>query len=229
MKTLLVSSLISLTLLNSGLLYTPNVKIKDNNENELKQITAISDYKPKSWDLGITKVSPNLEKIKNDEIRKIEEQKKLDEENKLREAELGRLQEEERLAELEREATRNRIISAKLAAVIPVQQPESPTVVPSGNIQEYAKNRICQVFGCDQWDAFYFIINKESTWNYLAINSSSGAGGLCQALPFNKMATSGSDYKTNPNTQIEWCISYIQGRYKDPIGAKNFWIANYWF
>jgi Transglycosylase SLT domain len=227
MKTLLVSSLISLTLLNSGISYTPNVKIKEYNKNELKQIITVSDYKLRSSDLGVSKISSNLEKIKNTETLKIQEQRKLEEENRLREEEKNRVQEEERLAQLEREAAANRIVVAKLSA--PEPQYSAPTVVPSGNIQTYAKDRICQVFGCDQWDAFYFIINKESTWNYLAINSSSGAGGLCQALPFSKMATAGSDYRTNPNTQIDWCISYIQGRYRDPIGAKVFWNANNWF
>jgi Transglycosylase SLT domain len=227
MKAILVSSLISLTLLNSGLSYTPNAKIKEYNSNELKQITNVSDYKPRSSDLGISKISSNLEKIKNEESRKIEEQKKLEEENRLREEEKNRLAEEERLAKIEREAAAARAIPVKYVS----QQTQSPTpsVVPSGNIQAYAKDRICQVFGCDQWDSFYFIINKESTWNYLAINSSSGAGGLCQALPFSKMATAGSDYASNPNTQIEWCISYIQGRYKDPIGAKAFWNTHNWF
>ena len=33
------------------------------------------------------------------------------------------------------------------------------------------------------------------------------------------MATAGSDWKTNPQTQIRWGASYIKGRYKDPLGA----------
>jgi hypothetical protein len=227
MKTLLVSSLISLTLLNSGLTYTPNNKIKEYNNAELKQIISISDYKPRSLDLGISKISNNLEKIKNDENRKIEEQKKLEEENRLREEEKLRIDDEERRAKLEKEAANRAIVLAKLST--PSQPTQTPSVVPSGDIQGYAKERVCQVFGCDQWDAFYFIIFQESRWNYLAINPSSGAGGLCQALPFSKMASAGADYKSNPNTQINWCITYITERYKDPIGAKIFWNGHNWF
>ncbi|MBC7472497.1 MAG: transglycosylase SLT domain-containing protein [candidate division SR1 bacterium] len=230
MKTLLVSSLISLTLLNSGFSYAPNNKIKEYDNTELKQIIAISDYKPRSIDLGISKISSNLEKIKEDEARKIEEQKKIEEENRLREEERNRQIEEEKQAKSKQEiATANKIASMRQQSVVKAPEPAVSTVVPAGDLQAYAKNRVCEVFGCDQWDAYYYIIDKESHWNYLAINKSSGAGGLCQALPFSKMATAGSDYTTNPNTQTEWCISYIQSRYKNPLGAKAFWIANYWF
>lgn len=230
MKTLIVSSLISLTLLNSGFSHTPNNKIKEYDNAELKQIIAISGYRPRSLDLGISKISSNLEKIKNDETRKIEEQKRLEEENRLREEEKNRQIEEEKQAKAKQEATAaaNKIIAARQQAAV-APKPATNTVVPVGDLQSYAKNRVCEEFGCDQWDAYYYIIDKESRWNYLAINKSSGAGGLCQSLPFSKMATAGSDYTTNPNTQTEWCISYIRSRYKNPIGAKAFWTANYWF
>ena len=44
----------------------------------------------------------------------------------------------------------------------------------------------------------------ESGWNPLAANPSSGAYGIPQALPGDKMASAGSDWQTNPATQIEW-------------------------
>ena len=60
---------------------------------------------------------------------------------------------------------------------------------------------------------------RESGWNYKAYNSSSGAGGIPQALPMSKMAEAGSDYKTNPATQITWGLGYIKGRYGTPCKA----------
>ncbi len=36
-----------------------------------------------------------------------------------------------------------------------------------------------------------------------------------QALPGDKMASAGADWKTNPQTQIKWGASYIKGRYTD--------------
>lgn len=60
---------------------------------------------------------------------------------------------------------------------------------------------------------------RESTWNHLAENASSGAYGIVQSLPANKMASHGSDWRTNPQTQIAWGLDYIKGRYGNPCGA----------
>lgn len=60
---------------------------------------------------------------------------------------------------------------------------------------------------------------KESGWNHKARNPSSGAYGIPQALPGTKMKSAGSDWETNPATQIKWGLGYIKGRYGDPCGA----------
>jgi hypothetical protein len=60
---------------------------------------------------------------------------------------------------------------------------------------------------------------KESGWNHLASNGGSGAYGIPQALPGNKMAAYGDDWKTNPATQVKWGLSYIAGRYGTPCKA----------
>jgi uncharacterized protein YabE (DUF348 family) len=74
-----------------------------------------------------------------------------------------------------------------------------------------------------------YIITKESNWRPGAINSSSGAYGLCQALPGSKMATAGSDYLTNPVTQLRWCAGYAAGRYGGWQGAYNAWLVQSWW
>ncbi len=43
-------------------------------------------------------------------------------------------------------------------------------------------------------------------------NPSSGAYGIPQALPGEKMASAGADWQTNPATQINWGIGYIRRR-----------------
>lgn len=80
----------------------------------------------------------------------------------------------------------------------------------------------------DQIYADYIIYN-ESGWNYQATNSISGAYGLCQALPASKMADAGSDWQTNPQTQVEWCDMYATSRYGNWEDAYNFWITNHWW
>ena len=57
------------------------------------------------------------------------------------------------------------------------------------------------------------IITQESGWRANATNRSSGAYGIPQALPGSKMASAGSDWQTNPITQLRWMNSYVIGRY----------------
>nr|WP_202460451.1 transglycosylase SLT domain-containing protein [Streptomyces sp. SID1328] len=80
-----------------------------------------------------------------------------------------------------------------------------------------------------QYNAFSKIVAHESGWNVSAKNSSSGAYGLVQALPASKMSSAGSDWKTNPATQIKWGLDYMNSRYGSPAQAWNFWQANGWY
>ncbi|MBK3639980.1 MULTISPECIES: transglycosylase SLT domain-containing protein [Streptomyces] len=80
-----------------------------------------------------------------------------------------------------------------------------------------------------QYAAFSKIVEHESGWNVTATNSSSGAYGLVQALPGSKMASAGSDWKTNAKTQIKWGLDYMKSRYGSPTGAWAFWQANGWY
>jgi Transglycosylase SLT domain len=77
-----------------------------------------------------------------------------------------------------------------------------------------------------QWSCLLSLWNRESGWVYDAQNTASGAYGIPQALPASKMASAGSDYLTNPTTQIKWGLGYIQGRYGTPCGAWNSELAN---
>jgi hypothetical protein len=86
-----------------------------------------------------------------------------------------------------------------------------------------------QMMPSDQFQCFSNIVNHESGWNPSATNSSSGAYGLVQALPGNKMASAGADWQTNPATQIKWGLNYMKERYGSPCGAWNFWQQNSWY
>lgn len=70
-----------------------------------------------------------------------------------------------------------------------------------------------------EWNSLYALWMQESGFNDHATNPSSGAYGIPQSLPASKMASAGSDWQTNPATQIKWGLSYIKGRYGDPNGA----------
>ena len=78
-------------------------------------------------------------------------------------------------------------------------------------------------YGEDQYACFNNIIIRESNWLVGATNPSSGAYGLPQSLPGDKMASVASDWRDNPATQIIWGVSYMKSRYGSPCDAKTHW------
>lgn len=104
-------------------------------------------------------------------------------------------------------------------------KPEVEQPVVNSSPKQYALSRLGQT----QYNCFNNIVIKESGWNHTATNPSSGAYGLVQALPGSKMASAGSDWQTNPITQINWGISYMNDRYGSPCGAWSFWLNNHWY
>jgi hypothetical protein len=83
-----------------------------------------------------------------------------------------------------------------------------------------------QIVPSGQYQCFSNIVNHESSWNYQAVNPSSGAYGLVQALPGSKMSSAGADWRTNPATQIKWGLQYMNARYGSPCDAWAYWQAN---
>ena len=71
--------------------------------------------------------------------------------------------------------------------------------------------------------------SKESGWNHFALNPSSGAYGIPQALPGDKMASAGADWATNPETQIVWGLGYIEARYGSPCKAWGHSQQKNWY
>ena len=63
----------------------------------------------------------------------------------------------------------------------------------------------------------------ESHWNHRARNKRTGACGVPQAYPCNKMRDWGKaygvDYRSNPWPQIAWGLHYIDKRYGTPCKA----------
>jgi hypothetical protein len=97
-----------------------------------------------------------------------------------------------------------------------VPPPADPTAA-----QLDAKNMLAS-YGWDnttQWTCLYNLWERESTWNVYADNPTSGAYGIPQSLPGDKMAMFGSDWQTDPVTQIKWGLWYINGTYGTPCNA----------
>ncbi|MFD8787269.1 transglycosylase SLT domain-containing protein [Kitasatospora sp. NPDC059599] len=96
-------------------------------------------------------------------------------------------------------------------------------VVPTAASASTPQSLAASIVPADQLASFDQIISHESGWNVTATNPSSGAYGLAQALPGNKMASAGADWKTNAATQIKWAYDYMNGRYGSPNQAWAYW------
>jgi hypothetical protein len=85
-----------------------------------------------------------------------------------------------------------------------------------------------------QWKCIDELWQRESSWRtkskpWRARNPSSGAFGIPQSLPAEKMATHGWDYLTNPIVQVNWGMEYILKRYKTPCAALAFHNRKNWY
>jgi hypothetical protein len=74
-------------------------------------------------------------------------------------------------------------------------------------------------WGSYQFECLNRLWTKESHWNYKAHNYKSGAHGIAQALPANRMEIISSDWRKNPVTQMRWGLRYIEIRYENPCKA----------
>ncbi len=109
------------------------------------------------------------------------------------------------------------VISGKAASAMFVELADIPD---AGSIKAYAYEALAKRgWGMDQYSCLVKLWNRESHWNVTAHNKNSGAYGIPQALPGIKMASAGEDWMTNPETQINWGLGYITGRYNSPCGA----------
>ncbi|MFF3147314.1 peptidoglycan DD-metalloendopeptidase family protein [Streptomyces sp. NPDC057927] len=100
--------------------------------------------------------------------------------------------------------------------------------------QQYAKSVLGNYgWGPGQFGPLKSLWTGESGWRWNAENPSSGAYGIPQALPGNKMAAAGSDWRTNARTQIRWGMDYIKDRpdYGTPAAAYSKWLSRspHWY
>lgn len=114
-----------------------------------------------------------------------------------------------------------------------VQEPVKEIRVVGSNISGIKGDMARAGIAPSDYQYVDYIITKESRWNPTARNASSGAYGLCQALPGSKMANTalggGPDWETNPVTQLRWCNGYATSRYGTWQAAYNFWLNNHWW
>lgn len=94
-----------------------------------------------------------------------------------------------------------------------------------------AAKSMLPAYGWDegQYQCLEIMWTKESAWDYAAENPGSGAYGIPQSLPADKMGSIAPDWRTNAVTQIKWGLGYIKERYGSPCEAWAWWQAHNWY
>jgi hypothetical protein len=109
----------------------------------------------------------------------------------------------------------------------------APAAAPpaaSGSPQQIAE----AMLGSFGWSSSQFscldpLWAHESGWSVTAYNADTGAYGIPQALPGDKMASAGPDWQTDAATQIRWGLQYIQATYGSPCAAWDHELATGWY
>jgi len=103
--------------------------------------------------------------------------------------------------------------------------------VPDAGTAKAIGYQMVMALGWDEheWSCLAALWDRESHWNPTSGNPDSGAYGIPQALPGEKMAAAGADWSTNPVTQITWGLSYIVARYGTACAAWQHSEENNWY
>jgi hypothetical protein len=85
-----------------------------------------------------------------------------------------------------------------------------------------------------QWSPLLSLWNQESSWNYRAVNPTTGACGIPQSLPcgkatYNVAAVDPNYFLSHTDSQINWGLNYIQGVYGSPSAAWAHEKAYNWY
>lgn len=123
-------------------------------------------------------------------------------------------------------------LKTSLNASVPV--PSQPIAVP---VIPTTPDEIMAAAGIDPVDygAVDYIVSHESHWcatvwegevadpcpAFHGVSSTDGYG-LCQSTPPQKMSAAGTDWQTNPVTQLKWCTSHA-AEYGGWWSAYNHW------
>lgn len=154
------------------------------------------------------------QKVNQDKLNElIKNEQKLKDESLKKQTEL-----EKQIEELKRQVEAKKQSKLARAAL-----EASRTVVPTAQAATGTCRDWMIAAGVTDLDNAYTIIMRESGCNPNAVNKSSGACGIPQALPCSKLGTS------DPVEQIKWMQNYVNNRYGGWAGAVSFWNQHHWY
>jgi hypothetical protein len=111
--------------------------------------------------------------------------------------------------------------AAKAAATKKAQPArQAAAITPTGSPEQVAERMLSQFgWSSGQFSCLQPLWEHESGWSVTAENPSSGAYGIPQSLPGDKMASAGADWQTDATTQIRWGLGYVKSVYGTPCAA----------
>ena len=174
----------------------------------------------------VVNVNQAEEDAKKEEELKSEQQRIAEEEKrKAAEAEAARIAQEEANRKAQEEAAAKKAQEEEAARRAAAASSTSVEV-----LQAYAHDLFINSYGWTESDFISLVAlwNRESGWRVTA-SSGSGAYGIPQALPGSKMASAGSDWATNGETQIRWGLNYIKSTYGSPSAAWAKFQSSGWY
>lgn len=110
--------------------------------------------------------------------------------------------------------------SAPPAPAPPANNPNGMVHATPEQAKLYAQAACAQIgWTGSMWEDLVKLWTRESHWRWNAENKSSGAYGIPQSLPANKMASAGANWHEDASIQITWGINYIKSKYGNPSEA----------
>lgn len=208
-----------------------------NTKNILLQLYAMNDIKQigkiNSYNLVTNTLLEKLQKLQNKKAELETVQKGLKKAQSKNKYDLKELEKEKVSIVVKKEEEQQKINSLhkKLAKLEKSESVIMGYYNQSAKISQAKQEQLMRAVGIPQRDFKFvdYIITVESSWNYTATNPYSQAYGLCQALPGEKLASAGSGWRNNPETQLKWCSSYAKGRYGSWKNAYQFHKNNSWW
>lgn len=205
--------------------------------NSEKLITGANDQKVTELN-NLLKENESKKALLNKDISDLQmQQKQLQEKNNELHAKLETIKNKEEKEKLQQQTKANdenlKSVQSVVTSIITTGQlPEQNTGSKQFGVNQAreAFEQITQDYGISASEKAIWaqVITAESGWNTTVWNSGgSGAYGLGQALPASKMAVYGSDYMTNPYTQLVWMYNYVKDRYGSFAGIN--WASRGWY
>ena len=230
---LIVGGLFLLMLFSGGTEDSRVAVVENNNLNKMADAVA------ELFEVDHILTAPVVDLKAEEELKSVEEKAKEEEEaRKKAEEEARQKAAEEEAARLEAERKAQEAAALEEARRLEAEkkaQEEAARVVSSNQsvaaLQEYAHGLVINTYGWSEADfvALVNLWNRESGWGVTAGNPSSGAYGIPQSLPGNKMASEGADWASNGETQIRWGLKYILSTYGSPSNAWGHFLSHNWY